>query len=373
MNNEVELYHGSDKTFKEFDAVYISQSLYGWGFNFSTNIELAKDYGKKIYTIELPDNAKILDFDNNNIQNELFNKFADDIESHGISKDFINIGKTDGNFKEFYWMLEENYFKLLGLSHVESQKRLTKIVKSFGYIGTKRGSIYVIFDEENMKIKNVRNLEIEENKLDFSSISKKVLKESLSQLVWHFTTLKKYYQMVDSDSIILSTPYSNDIEINAKYGNGAPYYLSTTRVRDGRIGFSKGKNVRIELNSDFFNGNFKSKAVNFLYNNHKKIDIINSVMGFSKAQNNIKDTENEDRIFSNKQVITGLTRFITRVDIFLPIDLYDFKSTHYDWYLMLRDIYNTEMGLKTFVYNNEQEFNRQGKNITNKLWQLYRV
>ena len=363
MNNEVELYHGSDKTFKEFDAVYISQSLYGWGFNFSTNIELAKDYGKKIYTIELPDNAKILDFDNNNIQNELFNKFADDIESHGISKDFINIGKTDGNFKEFYWMLEENYFNLLGLSHVESQKRLTKIVKSFGYIGTKRGSIYVIFDEENMKIKNVRDLEIEENKLDFSSISKKVLNESLSQLVWHFTTLKKYYQMVDSNSIIFSTPYSTDIEINNKYGNGSPYYLSTTRVRDGRIGFSKGKNVRIELNTDFFNGKFKSGAVNFC--SFSGNDRNNGLNG-----NFVKQTENEDRIFSNKQVITGLTRFITRVDIFIPIDLYDFKSTHYDWYLMLRDIYNTEMGLKTFVYNNEQEFNRQGKNITTELLKL---
>ncbi len=371
MNNEIELYHGSEKSFNEFDVVYISQSLYGWGFNFTTDLDLARDYGHKIYTIEIPDDAKILDFDNNDIKEELFQMFANDIESHGISSDFIDISGTDGSFREFYWILGENYIKLLGLSRIDALKRLTELLKSFGYIGTKRGSIYVIFDKENMKIKNIRNIELQEENFSFSSISKNILKESLSQLVWHFTTLKKYYQMVDSDSIIFSEPFGYDKNINSKYGGNAQYYLSTTRVRDGRIGFSKGKNTRIELNSDYFNDRYKAGPVNYF---HKRNDVKNIVNDYFNIKNSATPgTENEDRIFSNEKVITGLTKFINRVDIFLNIEneeLPIFKQRYYDIFLMLRDIYNTEMGLKTFIYNEEMEFNRQGKNITDEILKI---
>ena len=61
--NEIELYHGSNSDFKEFNVAKLSTSLYGWGFNFTTDIELAKDFGNINYTIELPDDAKLLNIE----------------------------------------------------------------------------------------------------------------------------------------------------------------------------------------------------------------------------------------------------------------------------------------------------------------------
>lgn len=193
----------------------------------------------------------------------------------------------------------------------------------------------------------------------FSSIVNNVLKESLSRLAYHFTSLKKFYQMVDSDSIIFSTAHGTDELINADYGRGAPYYLSTTRVRDGRFGYSSGLNTRIELNSDFFNSRFHSGPVNFFVPDERERNY--------HSKQNVGKAENEDRIFSNVKVLEGLSKCINRVDIYLNIpneELPLFKQRYYDIYLMLRDIYNTGIGLKTFIYNDEKEFNRQGKNIT---------
>ena len=59
MIDELDLFHGSNDDFSEFDAAYIKTSIYGCGFNFTTDIELASDYGNKIYTIEIPDSSKL--------------------------------------------------------------------------------------------------------------------------------------------------------------------------------------------------------------------------------------------------------------------------------------------------------------------------
>jgi len=178
MNNELTLHHGSNESFNEFDVAYISNTLYGWGFNFTTDIEFASDFGDKIYTIEIPDDANIFDFDNTDLGDEIFEKFSDDIESHGISKDYIDMGHTNGTFREEFWMMQTNYMKLLGLSKNDAMKRLTDILKSFGFIGAKRGDIYVIFDRENFKIKDIKTVSMDES-IKFSKISKRILKEEI--------------------------------------------------------------------------------------------------------------------------------------------------------------------------------------------------
>ena len=175
MNNEIELFHGSKNEFQEFDMALIHMTMYGWGFSFTTDLDFANDFGDKIYTVELPDDSKFLDFETTDLGEEIFNKFCEDIENHGISKDFIDMSGTDGSFKESFWMMETNYVKLLGLSKEDAMKRLTEIVKSFGFIGSKYKDIYVIFDKENMKIKNIKK--IKEN-FSFSNILKKILKEN---------------------------------------------------------------------------------------------------------------------------------------------------------------------------------------------------
>jgi hypothetical protein len=366
MIGELELYHGSDAEFKEFNAAYIKHSHYGWGFSFSTDIDMASSCGDNIYTIELPDDAKLFNMDENDREDEFYQLFVNDIESYGIDEGFINLGvstEPGHKFYERFWAMQANYKKLLGMSETDAMKRLTELIKSMGYIGTIHQSVIVLFDKESFKIKNVQKVE---ESVSLKDIISKTLNESLSQRAYHFTTLKKYHQIVDSDSIIFSTPFGEDLGINIDYGRGARYYLSTTRIRDGRVGYSEGLNTRIELNSDFFNNNYHSGPVNFFA---KSISRDNGGNGFDA--NNQRQTENEDRIYSNKRILTGITRFITRVDIYIPIkDLSELKNHYYDIYTMLRDIYNSDMGLKTFVYNNAYQFNIQGNNITNELLEI---
>ena len=76
MTNELELYHGSDANFKEFDATYIKHSNYGWGFSFSTDIDMASSCGDNIYTIELPDDAKLFNMDENDRETEFYQLFV---------------------------------------------------------------------------------------------------------------------------------------------------------------------------------------------------------------------------------------------------------------------------------------------------------
>ena len=367
--NEIELFHGSKNEFQEFDMARISMTMYGWGFNFTTDLDFASDFGNKIYTIELPDDSKFLDFETTDLGDEIFEKFCEDIENHGISKDFIDMSGTDGSFKEAFWMMETNYVKLLGLSKEDAMKRLTNIVKTFGFLGSKYKDIYVIFDKENMKIKNIRKLH--EN-FSFSNISKKVINESLSKMAYHFTDLPNLHKMIDTDTIKFSKARGRDRVIGVNYGRGAEYFLSATRVRDSRFGFSPGFNVRIELNTDGFNNKFFSKPISFFQGPNgtscKNDYLYNSEYTDSYDIERQPHVENEDRIYSKVSEVHNIGKYINRIDILLPINnLESYLTSHRETCNMLRDIYNTPFGLKTFVYNNRNMFNRQGKNITLQL------
>ena len=63
-------------------------------------------------------------------------------------------------FKEQLWMMQENYCKLLGISRNEAMKRLSDIIKSFGFIGTHYKDIFVIFDRESFIIKDKRKIDL---------------------------------------------------------------------------------------------------------------------------------------------------------------------------------------------------------------------
>ena len=366
--NEIELYHGSDANFKEFDAAYIKHSHYGWGFSFSTDVEMASSCGDNIYTIELPDDAKLFNMDENDREEEFYQLFVNDIESNGIDEGFINLGvstQPGHKFYERFWAMQANYKKLLGISETDAMKRLTELIKSMGYIGTIHQSVIVLFDKESFVIKNVKKVE---ESFNFSNAVSKVLKESLSQVVYHFTSLRKFYQILDSNKIIFSDAYGVDVDINNKYGKKAPYYLSTTRVRDGRFGFSKGKNVRLELNTDFFNSRFRANAVNFYGSRDKYLQICGLADGSMRG--NRYETENEDRIYSDVKEISGVSKMVNRVDILIPLQIYDFEDMvirNRDYYTMFRDIFNSDMASKTFVYNDETQFNLQGKDITEEV------
>jgi len=184
MTNELELYHGSDANFKEFDATYIKHSHYGWGFSFSTDIDMASSCGDNIYTIELPNDAKLFNMDENDRENEFYQLFAKDIESHGIDEGFIDLGisaEPGHKFYERFWAMQSNYKTLLGMSEIDAMKRLTELIKSMGYIGTIHQSVIVLFDKDSFKIKNVKRIK---ESISLKNIFLKVLNEINKKQRW---------------------------------------------------------------------------------------------------------------------------------------------------------------------------------------------
>ena len=357
MNDELKIYHGSDVDFERFDAAYIKNTLYGWGFSFTTDTELASDFGDIIYTIEIPKDLKLLDFDNNDEFDNIYKMFVEDIESFGISEEYVDL-KGQDNFRDLFWMLQLNYHNLLGMPFKKAIQRLTDFLKELGYGGSYYRGIYVIYDPDDIKIVDKKPA-VREESFNFSNITKTILQEYLSNMAYHFTTLYNAYEMVTTDTIKMTEPYTDsDREIQAKHGK--KYFLSTTRVKDGRFGYSKGYNVRIELNSDAFNSNFSAKPVSFFKDS--KLKAFN--------QDDDSYVEAEDRVFSNSHYLHNISRFITRIDIFIPIkteDIYNIKNMMRKKWHMLETMYSTPFATKIFVYNDMTQFNKQGKNITEEI------
>ena len=201
---------------------------------------------------------------------------------------------------------------------------------------------------------------------------KKVINESLTSVLYHFTDLNSFLKIAESDDLILSrtkaySEANNEMDsndINSAINKGYKYYFSFTRSPNNHQGFSQwfGKNpnmsdfkeddvsfkgmVRIEFDGDKLNNTFKGKPVDFFTRafrqadekkkkEYKDIDNIvipkdNKNTSSKEVQlntpnlNNIKKTkvnpnpffvQNEDRLFSNQRIIPNISRFITRVDI----------------------------------------------------------
>lgn len=213
-------------------------------------------------------------------------------------------------------------------------------------------------------------------------LSENVVNESLSQMAYHFTTLKGYYEMLYKDGIKLS-PIEHYHRNSFLDDNGrAKYFLSTTRVRDSRFGYSTmgDRNVRLELNSNAINANYKAKPVSFF---HSFSDADKSIKNYyshnSKIFNDAKKTqvevENEDRIFFDIPILYNIPKYVQRADILINVHDSEIKNLLYDdseTYVILKQILTlSNMWTRTFVYNDRHQFNVQGQNITEKLFELF--
>ena len=194
---------------------------------------------------------------------------------------------------------------------------------------------------------------------------KHVINESLSQRAYHFTSLFALLNIADSNTFKCSPSY-NDGTKQMYDVIEYPYFFSTTRVKDGRFGYSNSFGVRIELNADMFNSRYKAKPYNFFGKKE----------GESEKQGNIKmynddevdddvrkyqlSIENEDRVFVRTPYIQNASKYIKRVDVLISrsnvndLEIYDLDN--------YSNILYSPIGGKIVFYDNEDEYNRQGKN-----------
>jgi hypothetical protein len=119
----------------------------------------------------------------------------------------------------------------------------------------------------------------------------KLIKESLSDIAYHFTHSTRLLKILENDEIMLSTALGDerDLLIN----RGKFNYLSTTRSKNS--GYISG-NVRITLDGRKINQRYKSVSVDF----------------FKKGP---KYSEQEDRVISDNLSIPNFSKYIIQIDI----------------------------------------------------------
>lgn len=117
----------------------------------------------------------------------------------------------------------------------------------------KKKKTMILLLQENIPNKKIYIKEKQEN----------ILKESLTNIVYHFTSLPNALSIVKNNAIFLQTPLGSDSE-NMK--TKQLFFLSTTRQKNSEFGYSqkfKGVGARLTLDGDLLNQNFKSKPINY--------------------------------------------------------------------------------------------------------------
>lgn len=263
------------------------------------------------------------------------------------------------------------------------------------------------------------------NDRDISSIVRscirKVLNESLSRSVYHFTSIFSALNILETNEMFCQS---------GKVGNGADnmsgkydFYISLTRTRSSHEGFGyassrMGAVARIEFDGDKLNRNFHGEAVNywgsgdlnnkFTYMRHaqnnkhfeyreitdkdvigrnrfEKLPPFNYLYNasedapdyvekngryYKKVQSipsdiqHHPDNEIEDRLFTNKPIIENVLKYINRIDILINEEKDKSEET-----LVALSQLSINYSSIVHMYDNVMDFDRQTDNTVNKQYQ----
>ena len=172
---------------------------------------------------------------------------------------------------------------------------------------------------------------------------KGIMNESVSSIVYHYTHPSSLINIIKTNEL----ETSDDIEMpNGKISYGG---FSVTRQRNDRIGYAvafrneffDGAYIRLELDGDLLNCNFKSKPVD----------------EFGQRGNmNVKDwnyessrlpfmTQAEDRIYTNNhETIKNAIRYIKRIDIMVLCEDERYNPSEIENFL--NELYKLAVGTK---------------------------
>lgn len=128
------------------------------------------------------------------------------------------------------------------------------------------------------------------------------ISESVSNIVYHYTNIKKGVKILSNDEFVLTPTYKNDAEtaINDKTGN--LFFLSTTRSLQGEYHKNNSSGIIFKLNGTKLSNNYSGKAINYYNNEWDK-------------------NEMEDRVFSKKPRIPAI-KFISEILVALDYNMF---------------------------------------------------
>lgn len=206
---------------------------------------------------------------------------------------------------------------------------------------------------------NLNNIR-EKKKIIIPESKLHLLTEALSDEVFHYTSLQHGLKIANTDTIYLQSALGGTADnMNTK----EMYFLSLTRQRNANFGYSykfSKSGVRIEFDGRKLSQRFKGKAIDYWGSSMGKMSYYNGDRNTSfDSKAHHTRNESEDRMFSNEPTLYDAHKYIKRIDvIFNPQN-----ETQYQYvYHMLM----SKLSKYIFVYDNENDFNKQSDNTLNK-------
>ena len=189
-------------------------------------------------------------------------------------------------------------------------------------------------------IDSIINSSLKEN------INRLILNEAISSVVYHFTGLRKLYNILVSDTFYMQSAFSaqSDDMSNKKF------FMSTTRQKSGELGYSRGKRVRITLNGDLLNQRYEGKPVDYWGETMGKYAYFKKKKEGRDIDYYQPSTENEDRVFSNEPEIYDFHKYVKRIDILVEND---------DDLSVVKKCLHTKFINLIHVYKDNKSFNMQ--------------
>jgi hypothetical protein len=129
---------------------------------------------------------------------------------------------------------------------------------------------------------------------------KKIIKEGTNRgEVYHYTYTNRILKILSDNKINLSSNLGSDED---QFGNKL-FFLSLSRTPGVNIGYGVYNNLRLVLDGNKLNQNFKSIPVDYWKGNWKG----------NKSNDN--EYEYEDRILSDKPTIDNISKYIIRIEV----------------------------------------------------------
>lgn len=190
------------------------------------------------------------------------------------------------------------------------------------------------------------------------NINKYLIKESISSIVYHFTSENALLNIIAHNAIFLTSTIDG---FESVFGSES-FFLSVTRQRSRDIGYQHymSLRVRLTLDGDMINQRWRGKAISFFGKGGKHRYYQKFPIEKQQVYN-----ESEDRIYSNTPQIAPASKYIKRIDILdtggrrLPSmkikKILDMASDAFD----------------IFIYDNLHDFNFQTSNTINDVYKDY--
>lgn len=188
-----------------------------------------------------------------------------------------------------------------------------------------------------------------------------ILNERVSSIVYHYCGYVACYGICENNQFVLSHIMRGtaDGNINKTY-----HYLSLTRQKTRKIGYSQYKDVRITLDGDKLNSRYKGGPVDYWGTSMGKQYYMQDGNKRGRYDPKQSRTENEDRVFSNDPVIPNASDYILRIDILL---LPERNGEYHPYYVkLIQEILKTGFHNLVFVYGDENSFDAQNDNTINE-------